>query len=435
MGWNPLLNGAMRDIALNTATELTQSLVTLRASDQRSASLAAGAAGLAVCHAAAAHGLRDDRSRELAGTYLDSAIEVLGSQPLSLSLYSGFTGIAWAADLVDRLLPGEAGDRNDDIDVALARAVRRYPREGPYDLIDGLTGIGVYALARWPRPAAVECLAGVLEQLAARAVSDGHGVRWWTFADGLAGPRRELYRNGGVDVGMAHGMAGVIPLLARACAMGSCEPAMRPLLDGAVEWLLGNLVDTPAGPTVPSFVASDAEPAPARSAWCYGDPGVAMALILAARDVDEPDWELAGTELAVRAAKRSPELSGVSDAAVCHGSAGLAHVFSRMYWLTGRPELADAATAWLQRTLAACTHARRADSQEPGPVRTKPRLSNASPGELPQRLGSAPPWNGPGLLEGAAGVALVLLAACLPDEPAWDQMLFVSSGLPAPVSA
>jgi len=33
-----------------------------------------------------------------------------------------------------------------------------------------------------------------------------------------------------------------------------------------------------------------------------------------------------------------------------------------------------------------------------------------------------------GLLEGAAGVALVLHAACFAAEPAWDQMLLVSTG-------
>jgi hypothetical protein len=45
------------------------------------------------------------------------------------------------------------------------------------------------------------------------------------------------------------------------------------------------------------------------------------------------------------------------------------------------------------------------------------------------------PWNGQGLLEGAAGIALALLAASLPAEPVWDQMLLVSTGLDATVSA
>jgi lantibiotic biosynthesis protein len=426
MGWNPLLTGPIRDTALEQASALTGMLEAVSATDQRSASLAAGAAGIAICHAVVAQSRQDDRSREAAIACLEAAIDVLANQPLSLSLYSGFPGIAWAADLVGRLLPGDAPDRLDEIDRALAGAVRRYPANGPYDLIDGLTGLGIYALARWPRPTAADCLAEVLAHLSARARSDARGAYWWTSASELTGPRRQLYPAGGVDVGMAHGMTGVIPLLARACALGLGEPTLRGLLDSAVEWLLGHMVESPSGPTMPSFVAAETEPQPARSAWCYGDPGVAVALLLAARDLNEPSWELAATELALRAAERPPELCGVNDAALCHGSAGLAHLFGRMHQLTGRPELADAAMAWLHRTLAACT--RGGASGQPV----------ARPGDrgtgLPLRLGAAAPWTGPGLLEGAAGVALVLLAACVPDEPIWDQMLFVSSGLAAPVS-
>jgi hypothetical protein len=37
-----------------------------------------------------------------------------------------------------------------------------------------------------------------------------------------------------------------------------------------------------------------------------------------------------------------------------------------------------------------------------------------------------PPWSGLGLLEGAAGVALVLLAASTAAEPVWDRMFLAS---------
>jgi lantibiotic biosynthesis protein len=408
MGWQPVLDGALRDAALDSAAALIRSLGPPHATDQRSACLAGGAAGLAVCHAVAARERPGGPARELAAGCLDSAIEVLASQPFSMSLYSGFTGIAWAAELVDRLLPGEIADRNGDIDLALAQAVRHYPQDGPYDLIDGLAGLGAYALARWPRPAAVECLGSILAELDERARWDADGAYWWTPASALVGPRRQLYPAGGVDVGVAHGMAGVLPLLARACSLGVAEATVRPLLDGAIRWLLAHLVDSPAGATTPSFLADGTKPGPARSAWCYGDPGVAMALLLAARELSEPGWQLAGTELAVRAARRPPEDTGVSDAGICHGTAGLAHLFSRMYQLTGEPELAGAAVAWSERTLAMCGA---------------------------RGNGAAPAWSGPGLLEGAAGIALVLLAGCLPAEPVWDQMLLISTSTAAQVSA
>lgn len=412
MEWQPVLTGPLRDAALAQAAALIRSLDPPRATDQRSACLSAGAAGLAVCHAFAPQECRDGSARERASGCLDSAIEVLASRPFSMSLYSGFTGIAWAADLVDRLLPGDADDRNDDIDLALAQAVRHYPPDGPYELIEGLTGLGAYALARWPRPAAAEILAGVVAGLAGRARTDADGVYWWTPGASLVGPRRELYPAGGVDMGVAHGMAGVLPLLARACSLGIAEPAVRPLLDGAVRWLTAHLTDSPAGPTTTSFIAAGTAPDPARSAWCYGDPGVATALLLAARDLAEPGWHQLGADLAFRAARRPPGQTGVSEAGICHGAAGLAHLFGRMYQLTGEPELAAAAVSWTERTLAMCAQSTDTGS---GPV--------------------APAWNGAGLLEGAAGIALALLAGCLPAEPAWDQMLLVSTGVAAAVSA
>lgn len=386
----PLLSGALKDRALHLAGELTETLRPAPAADRRDASLSSGSAGLAVCNAQIAWTRHDRRAAGTALTRLEEAIDVLATEPLTSSLYSGFTGIAWAAETVDRLLGAEGEDRNGDIDEALTSLLRRYPDQAPYDLVHGLTGLGVYALARWPRPAAAQCLLGVVEQLARRARHDRDGVYWWTPPT-WKGPQRERYQPGGVDLGVAHGMAGVIPFLARVHRVGLAQQTVRALLDGAVRWLLAHMVDTVSGPTAPCFVADDIEPGPARSAWCYGDPGVAVALLLAARDVGEPAWEAVATALAMGAANRPPDQSGVVDAGLCHGSAGLAHLFNRMYQMTSEPVLADAARFWVERTL------------------------------------EEPACKGPGLLEGAAGVALALEAASTTAEPVWDQILLVST--------
>ena len=281
---------------------------------------------------------------------------MLATQPLTSSLYAGFPGIAWAVELVDRLLGAGGEDRNGDIDEALTSLLRRYPGQAPYDLVQGLTGLGVYALARWPRPAAAQCILGVVEQLARQARHDRDGVYWWTPPT-WNGLQRERYQPGGVDLGVAHGIAGIIPFLARVHRLGLAQQTVRPLLDGAVGWLLAHMVDTASGPTVPCFVADGVEPGPARSAWCYGDPGVAAALLLAARDVGEPAWAAVATALAMRAAIRPPDQTGVVDAGLCHGSAGLAHLFNRMYQMTAEPALADAARFWVERTLELCSAA------------------------------------------------------------------------------
>jgi len=407
----PLLSGTLRDRALQLADTLVDTVRAVPAAGHRDGSLAGGSAGLAICHGQFAR-TRSHRTADAALTHLEEAIGVLATEPLTSSLYAGFTGIAWAVQLVDRLLGTEDEDRTGDIDDALARLLERYPEHAPYDLIHGLTGLGVYALARWPRPGAVQCLLGVVGQLARRARQDRDGVYWWT-PPSWRGPQWEQYQRDGVDLGVAHGIAGVIPLLARVHRLGLARQTVRPLLDGAVGWLLAHMVDTASGPTVPATVGGSAPPGPARTAWCYGDPGVAAVLLLAARDADEPAWTAAATGLAVRAAARPPGQTGVVDAGLCHGSAGLAHLFNRMYQMTAEPALASAARSWVERTLELC--------------------ATAAPGQDAALTGAArPAWNGPGLLEGAAGVALALEAASTTAAPLWDQMLLVSTpGPPA----
>jgi len=393
--------------------------------DPHRATLASGSAGLAVCYATAAMAGWDVAA--VAAECLDEAIDVIAAEPLSTSFYSGFTGVAWAAEFMDSLPVGEVSsraspgdqresDRNCAVDAGLDRALRGYPEAGPYDLINGLAGIGWYALARWPRPTAAACLGHVIALLATWARTDGDGVYWRTNPAALVGPRRRLYPAGGVDVGMAHGMAGVVPLLARVYRLGVQPGLVQPLLHGAVTWILANLVETGSEVTTPSFIAAGARPCATRSAWCYGDPGVALAVLLAGRDAAEPTWTEAGIGLAVQAAQRPLDQTGVTDAGLCHGTAGLGHLFNRMFQLTGKRELAKAAVFWMEQTVGRCAE------YAAGTSAALKRSARAGPTEADR-----PPWTGAGLLEGAAGIALALLAASQPVEPAWDQFLGIPS--------
>lgn len=398
--WRPLLHGEQADRARRAATRLAATLP-----PPATGSLAGGSAGVAVCHAVLAHVCGDQQAAARASGCLDHAAAWLAAQHLGASLYRGFTGVAWAAGFVDRMLGEQTASRSEAVDAALLSLLRRtHGDEVPYDLINGLTGYGTYAVANWPCPAAARQLAAVVEQFAARARRESAGVYWRTPPSLLAAPQRQRYPGGGVDLGVAHGLAGVLPVLARAQALGVARELAGDLLSGAVSWLVAHLADTRRGPTVPGFLAAGDQPRPTRSAWCYGDPGVAVVLLLAARDAGREDWADMATGLALRAAARSPEETGVADAGLCHGTAGLAHLFNRLHQLTGEPELAAAARCWTLRTLDLCAAAEG---------------------------GAAAPWQGPGLLEGAAGVALSLLASATGTEPAWDQLLLVATAGPA----
>jgi lantibiotic modifying enzyme len=415
--WRPILSGAAAQQSLQAVDAIAESITSVTAlHGERDPSLGRGQAGLALLYTWLARTRRMPQADVLARQCLDQAIEAVSTQAMNASLYGGFTGVAWAADLVDPLLDPDAEDRNEAVDDALLRLLSRADRwSAPYDLIVGLTGLGVYALQRHPRPSATECLRRVVELLHECARHDEHGLYWWTPPQEILDLEdRKQYPSGRADLGVAHGMAGAVALLGGICGAGVEQATARSLLEGAVSWLWAHSVPTEAGPTFPVWVAPACRPSPARCAWCYGDPGIAAALLVAARGVRAASWERAAVALACRAADRPVSETGVVNANFCHGAAGLAHLYNRMYQATGEPALGRAARYWLERTLAFYRLAGDAgDAWVQG---------NWEPGRRERWT-----WTGIELVEGAAGVALVLLAAATSVEPTWDRMFLVSA--------
>ncbi len=413
--WRPILSGTTAQQALLAVDAIAESIPSSAPlTGERDPSLANGQAGLALLYTWLAQARGMPQADVLAWHYLDQAIEAVSTQAMDASLYGGFPGVAWAIELVDHLLDPDSEDRNEEIDEALLRLVAHanlWP--APHDLVVGVTGLGVYAVQRLPRPSAIQCLHRVVERLHEHAQRDEYGIYWWTPPAGILHPdSRKEYPSGRADLGLAHGAAGAVALLGGICGAGLEPQVARPLLEGAVSWLLAQSLATEAGPTFPIWLAPDFQPSPARCAWCYGDPGIAAALLLAARGVAAADWERVAVALACRAAERPPEKTGIRDACFCHGTAGLAHIYNRMYQATGEPTLGRAAVYWLERTLDFYRRAR-----DDGGSWVRGSRDRAEEG----------PWTGTGLLEGAAGVALVLLAATTPVEPVWDRMFLVSA--------
>jgi hypothetical protein len=411
-GWRPILVGDQAQRALQAVDVIAEAMAPL-SPDDRDPSLAGGQAGLAILDAWTFHTGIAPQGAARAWKRLDDAFETVAAQPIDASFYGGFTGVAWASDLVDRLLDPAGGDRNEEVDEILLRLLARPGLSHvPHDLVLGVTGLGVYALQRHPRPRAVACLRRVVDQLRGSARHDEDGSYWWTPPEGVVDRSvRQKYPSGYVDLGVAHGMAGTIALLGAAFGVGIERATVRPLLAEAVRGLGARAVATQRGPTYPSRVTPQVASAPARCAWCYVDPGIAAALLLAADRAGEPAWRADAVALACRAADRHESDTGVVDAGFCHGTAGLAHLYNRMYQATGEPALRRAAVDWLERTLEFY------------------RLATGNgrdwvQGTEDRRSG---PWTGLDIVDGAAGIALVLLAAATPVEPTWDRMFLVSA--------
>jgi lantibiotic biosynthesis protein len=320
------------------------------------------------------------------------------------------------------------------------RAVREY------DLISGLTGIGAYLLLRRGEPGVAGALRSVLAGLVELTGRDQEGPRWRTLPGQLSPEERARYPHGYLNCGLAHGIPGPLAVLSLALRAGADLPGLPDAVVRAAAWLAAHRAEDASGPTWPNAVplpaaragdgsdptwsdpdslpagrVESARPtvpfpvAPARAAWCYGGPGVAAALRLAG---DALGRQAGGThgqvarhrDLAVTALSaaltRPADVARIDSPTFCHGRAGLLAVTSSFARATGDDQF---------RRAAAGMAAELVDRFDPAlPLGYRDLESGG------RRIDQ------PGLLTGAPGIALALLGATSPAEPAWARLFLVA---------
>jgi len=394
--WEPVLDGDLAAAATATIDAIARGLATLPLTANHDMArwahnLSSGTAGWALFHAYRAVSMPDRGDDERAMQLISRALDAAASMPMDHSLYHGLAGLAWTVEHLGKHFY-DLGDVDPlvQVDARILEQIDQVRVAEAIELMRGIIGHGVYALERAPRPAAASILSAVVTALEQTVTRTAQGLAWPTPPERL-GSDVSFAPAGYINVGLAHGMTGIASFLARCIAIDTEVERARPLLDGAIDWLLAQRTDGPA--LFPAFVLPDRAIPPPHCGWCYGDLGIACTLELAGRVAERPAWIALAREIALAAAARPTALLGLDDAALCHGACGAGHLFNRLYRFTRDPRLAAAARRCFEHGLAMC----------------KPDL------------GIDPP----GLLDGGAGIGLALLAAVTDQAPAWDAVFLI----------
>ena len=369
------------------------------------ASVAGGSSGFAVLFNELAR-RGHEGAAEIAMAHVDASMDAVAEEPMPPSLYAGFVAVAWMMSLLEGgVLPVSEDPPAAELEEVLLRFLERSPWPYEYDLVSGLVGFGVYALRRRDDAFGKQAIATLLLRLEEIAVRDGRTTAWFTPAPMLPEHQRREYPDGYFNAGLAHGIPGVIGLLGQVAAVEGNLMATS-LVDGAVRWLGAHRLAPGAPSRFPGTVSPDGTGKPSRLAWCYGDAGIAAALHVAGSAMGRDDIVEEAVSALRASAERPHELAGVADAGLCHGAAGLAHIYNRFFQATGDELFLREAIHWFNDA-----------------------LDRAVPGDP---LGGFQGWTidgfepDPGLLTGSTGVALALLAATADAPPEWDQLLLVS---------
>jgi lantibiotic biosynthesis protein len=405
-GWQRLLAGEAEAAAVAAIDEIADAL---DAHPPAGASLLDGHAGRALFYAYLDQARPGQGHDARAAQHLERAADAMAETEMHDGLYGGVTGVAWVAHhLQGGTGEGDEDDANGDIDGLLCDHVAREPWPGDYDVISGLAGLAIYGLERMPGVRAGELVSQVVQQLGKAAIATDDGVCWHRAA-GFMGPTARVDApDGSYDLGVAHGVPGVLAVLAGAVAAGVAPAIATPLLDGAWRWMTAHRLP-PDAATAYGYAFPSRPGVVTRSAWCYGDPGVAAAMHAAARHVGNAGWIDEAMALALRAAARPIEQCGCVDAGLCHGTAGLALIYQRLWHASGEATLADAARRWVDETLAR-------------------RRSGVGLAGFQSHVvgGDAAEADDASFLTGVVGIGLALIAATSEVEPAWDRLLALS---------
>jgi hypothetical protein len=300
---------------------------------------------------------------------IDALVESAAYGVPHLGLHGGLAGLGWTLAHVI-----EDSEALATIDEALYRAVG-CQWDGPIDVMHGLAGIALYFFDRGDKAIAREAIERIVHLLERTAIKTDAGTTWRTEPRIMPAAVAAAWPEGFFDCGLAHGVPGICRVLARAAGD---VPVARALADDAVRWVLAQS-DADGG--FPGKLSSRTRQPPPDDAWCCGTPGIALGL-----------WTSTRTAVDIargRATTIDPQT--ITEAGLCHGAAGLAHLYNRLHQATGEGAFAAAARTWLRRVL-----------------------------ELPR--------TGTSLIEGSLGVGLALLAAVTPIEPIWDHLLLCDVG-------
>ncbi|MFG6417312.1 lanthionine synthetase C family protein [Roseateles sp. DC23W] len=272
---------------------------------------------------------------------------VANSRSFTAGLYGGTTGCAFTIEMCARRVPEiRPGVEKylDTVDGMLIDYLDSYGHRMHFDLVSGFVGMGVYALLRTEhgRP---DLMMRVIDVLQSRAEHVDVGATWRTsptfYGMGSSAEKEPL---GNFNLGVAHGVPGVICLLAELVDQKVRVDELRPLLQASIHWLLSSKLRRATGRTQYPHIYG--ESSPSRLAWCYGDVGIGWALLKAGLALDSPELLAEAKSALLSSFDATALYSGVKDSSLCHGSAGLCLMLHRANRLVPDPDFEEALRYW-----------------------------------------------------------------------------------------
>lgn len=300
------------------------------------------------------------------------------------------------------LLSREDIEFMDDIDPFLYRKMIHDIEQGNYDFLHGALGTGTYFLSRFDKKETPRYLNELLTKLEDSGVSCEDGIKWISTLEHATNRK-------GYNICLSHGMASIAAFLVRLHELNFERERVDRLLVQTINYILNQITYTGISYFPTYAKESTTDSFYSRLAWCYGDLGIAHVLLQAASVLKNKEWESIAIKVLLNGTKRTKlEENLIYDGGICHGSAGVAHIYWNLYQRTKEQKFREASEYWLETTT---------------------QMAKYEDGLAGFKVWRKKDFGGPikldTLLEGASGIGLVFLSY-MKGTTAWDECFMLS---------
>lgn len=212
------------------------------------------------------------------------------------------------------------------------------------------------------------------------------------------------------NFGLSHGMASIVYFLNKCNKLDlNDNDKSNQMLKRVLSFFNHHKNDiTQYNSFYPTWIGESNKVYNARIAWCYGDIGISSVFSnLAVADSSVDYAALSNALLNNSLSKTDPEKETIIDAAICHGSSGLALLYKDAYDRTSNNSYLKSSEYWLNHCL------------------NENKYSDGACG-YKSYMGLKKGWSvESGLLEGISGIGLVLLSILDKENDNWKECLML----------
>ena len=212
-------------------------------------------------------------------------------------------------------------------------------------------------------------------------------------------------------MGLAHGVSGIICVLCKLYNKQKNKKRVTECITENVNFLISiaNNISKSIF-SFPNFLSINNSKIETISTlgWTHGDLPVGISIYLAGKTTGNKLWQNKAIEIILHTCKRkdyTEEIKGIYNISLCIGTAGIAHIYHRMYLYTGIEMFKESAIYWFDKTMA--LYIKQSDKIKLFTEKDK----------LQERVE---------LLYGQAGVGLALISTISNIEPCWDECFLLS---------